>query len=272
MAEDSESEQARGDASMAGADAVAAALALGAASHSERVAIEAEAYLKSQRRLSELQIDRLQAQDKHFHEEAELELSHLRLRRFSGWTKATFEVALAIAALALACFLAAAVWNAAHADGLVIESFSVPPDLAARGLTGEVVAGELLDRLAQLNQETISSHSTKSYAANWGDDIKVEIPDTGISVAQAYRFLRRWLGHESHISGAVWRNQSGIVITARTDDKSVTIQGPDADIGGQIQKAAEAVFGLAEPYRYGVYLYRSGPDRGGKSRLPATGR
>ena len=82
----------------------------------------------------------------------------------------------------------------------------------------------------------------------------MEIPDTGISVGQAYRFLRRWLGHESHISGAVWHNQSGIVITARIEGKSVTVTGPDTDIGSQIRKAAEAVFGLAEPYRYGVYL------------------
>src|SRR5689334_24323465 len=43
-----------------------------------------------------------------------------------------------------------------RSDGLVIESFSVPPDLAERGLTGQVVAGELLDRLTELNQATIS--------------------------------------------------------------------------------------------------------------------
>ena len=86
----------------------------------------------------------------------------------------------------------------------------------------------------------------------------MEIPETGVSVAEAYRFLRGWLGHESHISGAVWHSQGGIVITARSEGKSVTVSGPDPDICCPIQKAAEAVFSLAEPYRYGAYLRTRG--------------
>ncbi len=37
----------------------------------------------------------------------------------------------------------AALWAAAHDDGLVIESFSVPPGMADRGLSGEAVAASL---------------------------------------------------------------------------------------------------------------------------------
>ncbi|HEY1876772.1 MAG TPA: hypothetical protein VGG66_04850, partial [Rhizomicrobium sp.] len=230
------------------ADPVAVTVALASASRKK-----ADAFLDDQRKLVGLQTKELAH---------ELDLRHwsLLVRHLSSLLKLTFEVGLAMAGVALAAFIAAALWNAAHADGLVIESFSVPPELAERGLTGEVIAGQILDRLTEMNQATISSRTGKSYAANWGDDIKVEIPDTGVSVAEVYRFLRRWLGHESHISGAVWRNQSGIVIAARTDGKSVMVTGPEADIDGQIQKAAEAVFGLAEPYRYGAYLYSHGRD------------
>jgi Flp pilus assembly protein TadD len=226
----------------------AVALALAGASRAK-----ADTFLEEQTRLA-----RLQAQ----------ELSHeLGLRHWSLWVrhassvlKLTLEIGLAVVALGLASFIAAGIWNAAHSDGLVIESFSVPPDLAQRGLTGQVVAGQVLDRLAEINQTTVSVHTGKSYAASWGDDIKVEIPDTGVSVAEAYRFLRRWLGHESHLSGAVWRGQGGIVITARTDGRSITVTGPEADLDGQIRKAAEAVFGLAEPYRYAIYLSTHGRD------------
>jgi tetratricopeptide (TPR) repeat protein len=224
----------------------AVALALTGASRAR-----ADTFLEEQTRLA-----RLQAQ----------ELSHeLGLRHWSLWVrhassvlKLTLEIGLAVVALGLAGFIAAAVWNAAHSDGLVIESFSVPPDLAQRGLTGQVVAGQVLDRLADINQATNSVHSGKSYAASWGDDVKVEIPDTGVSVGEAYRFLRRWLGHESHISGAVWRGQSGIVIAARSEGHSITVTGPEADLDGQIRKVAEAVFGLAEPYRYAIYLVSHG--------------
>jgi Tfp pilus assembly protein PilF len=233
----------------AGVDPTAVALALAGADRDK-----ANAFLEKQAHLADEQIALTRLQAKELAHELELRHWSMLVRHFSGLLKLTLEVGLAVAAVALASFLGAALWNAAHADGLVIESFSVPPDLAERGLTGQVVAGELLNRLTEMNQATISSRSGKSYAANWGDDIKVEIPDTGVSVAEVYRFLRRWLGHESHISGAVWHEPGGIVITARTDGRSVTVSGLEADIGGQIQKAAEAVFGLAEPFRYGVYL------------------
>ncbi len=45
------------------------------------------------------------------------------------------------------------VWSAATDRGLVVEAFSAPPDLAARGLTGQVVAKQLLDRAAQLQSQ-----------------------------------------------------------------------------------------------------------------------
>jgi tetratricopeptide (TPR) repeat protein len=241
------------EGSSAGIDPVSLSLALGGASQAQADAFlkKQEAFIDDQRRLVGLQARELAH---------ELELRHwsMWVRHLSSLLKLTFEVGLAVAAVALACFLGASVWNAAHADGLVIESFSVPPDVAERGLTGQVIAGELLDRLTEINQSTISIRTGKSYAASWGDEIKVEIPETGVSVAEAYRFLRRWLGHESHINGAVWHSQGGIVITARSEGKSVTVSGPDTDIGGQIQKAAEAVFSLAEPYRYGAYLLTRG--------------
>jgi tetratricopeptide (TPR) repeat protein len=246
MAEESERVGSGPEGNGAGVDPTAVALALAGASTED-----ANAFLKKQGRLLDLRAKELAH---------ELDLRHwsLLVRHLSSLLKLTFEVGLAVAAVALACFLGAAVWNAAHADGLVIESFSVPPDVAARGLTGDVVAGELLDRLNELNQSTLSVRTGKSYAASWGDGIKVEIPDTGVSVAEAFRFLRRWLGHESHISGEVWHSQSGIVITARSEGKSVTVSGPESDIGGQIRKAAEAVFSLSQPYRYGAYLLTRG--------------
>jgi tetratricopeptide (TPR) repeat protein len=237
----------------AGVDPTAVALALAGADRDK-----ANAFLEKQAHLADEQIALTRLQAKELAHELKLRHWSLQLRHASAILKFALEVSAALIALALAGIIGAAVWNAAHADGLVIESFAVPPDLAERGLTGQVVAGELLDRLSEIGRSTLSVRTGKSYAASWGDEIKVEIPDTGVSVAEAYRFLRRWLGHESHISGAVWHSQNGIVITARSDGKSVTVSGPEADIGGQIQKAAEAVFNLAEPYRYGAYLRAHG--------------
>src|SRR5581483_4832414 len=89
------------------------------------------------------------------------------------------------------------VWQAHQDHGLVVEAFSVPPDLAARGLTGEVVATQLLDQLSDMQGKTGSPRPARSYQNNWGDDLKVEIPDTGVSLGELNRWLRQWLGSQT---------------------------------------------------------------------------
>ncbi len=249
MSEEIEGAGTGPDGNGVSADPVAVSLALGGASQAQ-----ADAFLQDQRSLIADQKNLVRLQAKELAHELRLRHWSLQLRHASAILKFALEVSAALIGLAVAGIIAAALWNAAHSDGLVIESFSVPPDLAQRGLTGQVVAGQVLDRLAEITQATNSMRTGKSYAASTGDDIKVEIPDTGVSVAEVYRFLRRWLGHESHISGAVWRDQGGITITARSEGHSITVTGPEADLDGQIRKLAEAVYGLAEPYRYAVYL------------------
>ncbi|MEI9931835.1 MAG: hypothetical protein WDM89_15180 [Rhizomicrobium sp.] len=61
----------------------------------------------------------------------------------------------------------------------------MPPDMTARGLTGQTVASQLLDKLSALQAATDSARTATSYTNNWGDDIKVEIPNTGISIASS---------------------------------------------------------------------------------------
>jgi tetratricopeptide (TPR) repeat protein len=131
----------------------------------------------------------------------------------------------------------------------------VPPDLAVKGLTGEVVAARVLDRLSTMQQQTISSRAPSSYANNWGGDIKVQIPDTGVSIGEMNRYLRGWLGHETHITGEIYRTAQGLAITARAgSDASPTFTGTDADFDKLVQQAAESVYRSTQPYRYAVYL------------------
>ena len=76
------------------------------------------------------------------------------------------------------------VQQAAQADGLRVEPFSVPPDLAANGLTGQVVAARLIDRLSELQSQTNTGRPPRyAYSVRWGDKtIKLEIPETGVSL------------------------------------------------------------------------------------------
>ena len=254
MAEDMEDLEAAGEP-RAGVDPAAMTLGLGSASRAK-----ADAFLDDQRRMLHLQMEEMRG-------EYHYKLSHMRLRRFSGWIKAAFEASLGLLALVVVAGLGLMVWNAAHADGFVIESFAVPPDLAARGLSGEVVASKLLDdiRVAQTLFNTVIQDQAVS--RNSSNDIKVEIPETGISVGEVYRFLREWLGHETMVSGEIVRTPEGLAVTVRvTAADGASYAGPEAGLGSLIQKAAEHVVEVTEPTRLGAHLSSPGSTRAAEGR------
>jgi hypothetical protein len=110
------------------------------------------------------------------------------------------------------------------------ENVSVPPDLARDGLTGEVVATRFLDKLQAMQTATTSERPAGSYQYNWGSDIKVEIPETGVSLREFSKLLRDRFGHSNHITGVVIRTPTGIAVTARFGDATpATFTGPESD-------------------------------------------
>jgi tetratricopeptide (TPR) repeat protein len=231
----------------AGASAFAA---LGYASREK-----ADAFLEQQTRLAreQAEVARLQAED--LRREDRLRHWSLIVRHVSDVVKVTFEVALALVVVAIVSGLVALVWTAARDDSLIIEAFSVPPDLAVRGLTGQAVAAQLQDKLSAMQDATNSSRPAKSYANSWDGGIKVMIPDTGISVGDFYRTLAGWLGHQTHITGEVYRTKGGIAITSRSNGAGgTTVTGSEADFDKPLEQSAEAIYGHTQPYRYAVYL------------------
>ena len=179
------------------------------------------------------------------------------------WLGVLLRVATACVGLGVAGMLCFLVWDAAHSWGLILEPFSVPADMAGRGLNGQVVASQVIDKLTSMMARE-SSRAAMSYASNTGDTIKVEIPETGISIGELRNFLREWLGHDTRISGEVFRTASGITVTARVSggDAGASFTGSEADLDSLLQKAAEHVYEVTQPYRYANYLDRaySAPD------------
>jgi hypothetical protein len=209
MADDTEGLDSGAEASPAGVDPAAAALALGGASRED-----ADAFLKDQRKLIAKQGRLVDLQSEYLANKDLYELSHLRWRRFTEQMKGALQFMTAVVGAAVAGFVGIMIWNAAHDDSLIIEAFSVPPDYSARGLTGQVVAGELLSNLSLFQTRSSSVRAASSYTNNWGDDIKIEIPETGVSIGEFSRLLHEWLGHQTHITGAVYRTSSGVAVTA----------------------------------------------------------
>jgi len=200
------------------------------------------------------------------------QLHQLHLSHFREWLYTSAEIVVGLIILLIFVGIASAVWSAAHDNGLAIETFSVPSDMSSRGLTGEVVASRLLDKLSQLQAQTVSSRAASSYANDWGKDIKVQIPETGVSIGQLNDYLHEWLGNVTHISGEVFRDPSGnISLTARVgSDAGPVFTGTEADLDKLLQAAAESVYARTQPYRYAVYL--SSLDPKDQSRANAAYR
>ena len=249
MFEEKEGPESPGDvAGAAGAstDPFAAAMALSGASRSE-----ADAYLKTQRHLVTLQYKYI-ADKEHF------EVSHLRWRRFTEQMKGALQVMTAVMGLAAAVSLGLLAWGAAHSDGLRVNPFNVPPALAERGLTGQVVAARVIDRLSEFQSQTNTGRPARSYTNAWGDNaIKLQIPETGISLSELDSWLREKIGHETPLTGEVVRTPSGVTLTARTGtDGAVSVSGAEGDMDALTGKLAEAIYRLTQPYRYAIYLLR----------------
>jgi hypothetical protein len=229
----------------------AVAIALGRTSRgpgAKAVDAEAVAFLRKQSRLIDLQTE-------HLHEQREVVLARLRLGRWKDRVSLALQGATALVGLAVVIALGAMAWSASREHGVVVEAFSVPPDLAARGLTGQVVAGKFLDDLQKMQAQTSTNRAPSTYVNNWSGEVKVEIPETGVSVGELRRLLVDWLGRNTKIGGDVYRTPQGLDVAARAGALPAADQaGAETDLDALIQAAAEDVYAKTQPFRYGTYL------------------
>ena len=240
---------------LAGAEAFAAAVAARLSASDPEVARDTSAFLKEQTQL-------LRVQKEHLNEERALRLAHLRnllheenVRRFGLRLRVGIQLFLVLVATVIGIGAALMIRDAITSRGVVIEAFSVPPEQAQQGLTGQVVAMQVLDHLAEMQAKTWTARPADSYRNNWSGDLKVEIPTTGISCAELSRYLRGSFGHETCISGEVYRSPAGVTVTARTgDEPGKSFTGREEDLAALVRRAAQSVYEETQPYRYAVFM------------------
>jgi tetratricopeptide (TPR) repeat protein len=216
----------------------------------------AAAYLEKQGRLVDLQAKEL---------EHELALRHwsLRVRHLSDVLKLTFELSGAILVVFVIGFVAVALWSASQAGGIVVDSFSVPPNFAQRGVTGDVVASDVADRLAEMRREVMANSyaSAGDVAKSSQSDVRLDIPDTGVSIGEVWRYLRGWLGHQQHVTGDLRQGDDGTatLTVGLNGYPDIVETGPSRDLPKLEQRAAEELLHDAYPVSYIDYLF--GPGR-----------
>ena len=181
--------------------------------------------------------------------------SELKLRQIGEGVRAALWATMAIAAFAVVALLVTVIIRASRSDALIVQSFRVPPALESRGLTGEVVATQVLDRLAEMQEATESTRAASTYANNWEDELKIDIPNTGATTDQVWKLLRSWLGKETRISGEVIDTGGGLALTARVGSKpGQQFVSEKGDVSALVAQGSELIFKRTQPYRHAVYL------------------
>lgn len=231
------------------ADGIGVAIALDAAHHDPALSPAVRRFLNRQRALVDLQIQ-------HFDVEHRLAIAAARRKALIDRMRICLQGLIAIVIAGVIVGFGLMVWDAAHDRGIVIDTFSVPEDLAQRGFTGEALARRILDRLAAITRESASVRAASTYANGFGSDITLEIPETGVSIGQLSRMLREKLGHITHIGGEVTRTGDQVSVHIRVGDvSSVESSGPAATLAAVVQDAATRIYARTEPYRYGYWLF-----------------
>jgi len=244
-------EEQKIDPTVSGTEPIVGAVAANVASQHPEVAADTAAMFRKQTEVLELQKKNLEAEYKFFESEAGPRLLALRLRT-------AFQVFFVLVATVIGLGFAMIIRDALTAHGAVIEAFSVPPDLAQRGLTGQVIAKQVLDQLSDMEAVASvgSARPANSYGTSWGNDLKVEVPETGISFGELRRLLYEALGHETRISGEVYATATGYTVTARDAERAgKAFSGRADELDALIRKAAESVFEQTQPYRFALYLF-----------------
>jgi len=183
--------------------------------------------------------------------------AELKLRKVGEGVRAALWAILALVALGLLAVIIAVVVRAAKSDALVVQSFEVPPSLRAQGLTGKVVATQILDRLAEMQKQTQSIRAASTYANNWENDLSIDIPNTRATTDQVWKLLRGWLGKETRISGEVIDTGTGLALTARVgSEPGQRFVSDKRDLDALVTQGAELIYKQTQPYRYSVYISR----------------
>jgi tetratricopeptide (TPR) repeat protein len=260
LGEETETPEVEAPEAVASAEAFAAAVAAIASRQDPQVARDTSAFLQEHSAL-------LKVQKNHLEDEHAIRLHHLRgqaregdIRRVGLRLRVAFQVFLALVATVFGAGFVVALHDAFASSGVVVEPFDAPPALAASGLTGKVVAAGLLDELMRLQNATRTSAAKRNLSNAWTNEIKLAVPEAGISVSEIARLLKERFGHDLHIDGELVQTETpGLELTVRGDGVSAkSFAGASGDLKKLTIAAAEYVYSQSEPALWASYLSNTG--------------
>jgi tetratricopeptide (TPR) repeat protein len=249
---DSESpaESAAAEASL---DPTAAALAAEVAKSDPELAQKAAAYFDKQSHLVEVQTE-------HLHEQRAVTLQLLQLKRFGERLRVGLQVFVILVATGISIGILVMLRDAFTSHRVVIEPFHTPPTLSASGIDGTVVAAGLLDAISRLQSATRSTAEKRDLTTAWTNDIKLAVPESGVTLGEVSKLLRARFGHDLHLDGDLISTGDSLTLTVRGDGVAPkSFEGPS--LAKLTTEAAEYVYAQAEPALWAYYLQDAGRNK-----------
>jgi hypothetical protein len=232
-----------------GSQAFAAAVAANLANHSPEVATATAAFFREQTELVKAQRKTVEAEHEYFELEWRPRLLGVRLR-------IAFQIFIALGATVIGMAVAIMIRDAVTSRRVVIDPFHAAPGLAAHGIDGTVVASGLLDERSRLQDATRSSAVARGLSNAWTSDIKLDVPETGISIGEISRLLKERFGHDLHIDGDLIESATGgLALTVRGNGvPPKTFSRSATELEKLTVDAAEYVYSQSQPARWASYL------------------
>jgi tetratricopeptide (TPR) repeat protein len=199
--------------------------------------------------------------EQHHHMAAQfaVDLGIKGLDRWSRRLKVLLQVmTIGVGALALGA-VGWMAWEAHEDHSLVIPPVSAPPGFAERGLTGEALAAILQNRLMSMQSGTRNYDQGVRVTGSEADMVRLEVPESGVSLDQVQKLLRSWLSRETPVTAVITRRDQGLALTMRVGEEAAEdIVLPGDDVDALMQKAAERVYAVQAPVRYASWLDQHG--------------
>ncbi len=230
-----------------------AAVAANTEKQDPEVVAETVALFREQRELLKAQRRTVESEHEIFEREWGPRLFGMRLR-------VAFQVFVALVASIFGLGGAMIIRDALTSHRVIVDPFHSPPPLEERGIDGAVVASGLLDELSRLQDATRSTVQKLDQASGWSSEVKLEVPETGISLGEISRLLKERYGHDVHIEGDLIETPGGgLALTVRGNGvPASTFEGSATELRKLVTLAAEYVYAKSQPARFAYYLQNSG--------------
>jgi tetratricopeptide (TPR) repeat protein len=204
-----------------------------------------------------------------------------RLRRLSAFVRVVLKKAGSFWLLILILPLVLYIWREVPRDVLIIDPFAVPKAFSEAGLTPEVMANRIGDRLLQIELAT-QTRLKKDNPTSLPDEASapdIQIPGTKLSLRTFVDVTRSVFGiYPKHIGGDIVlplgvsanaesqpnRNQATITVyvtQGRNRNASVSMTADADNIGNLVEQAAELALGQTNPYVLAAFWEQHHQDR-----------